>query len=274
MRTTIVAFASFLIFSGICSGQTQDTAPNQPKNKVSFGLELRWFYLDFRPRPVEVGNIPDSMRQVPVHKDDGYLGRKGEIVTIPADIIKPGLFVGYSPAIAPEISVGRFKTRGGISLNIPFYPKAVRGNGGSTRERHQYDSGTSRGTGTSLVYYAVNVSSKPTLGWLGEAEFIANDNWSFLAGYAISEYKLQIATGWDRFNDLQTYRKYDISHNQVEKRYVGFRIKPEDESGSGLVMVGVYSQKTTPTAAGQALNMRNGNSFFVAVAVSTTLGRR
>ena len=77
------------------------------------------------PGGIGVSNIPVEFRQVPVHKNDDYLGLAGKTVIIPADTIKLGPVIYFSPSFGPEVKIWRFKTRAGVSLvNLALAPKA------------------------------------------------------------------------------------------------------------------------------------------------------
>jgi len=259
------AILSFtLLFSGVCFGQSRG------ENKVNFGVELRWINFGFQASRVEVRNIPEFFRQVPVHEKDGHLNLPGQIVTVPSDMIKPGLVAFYSPTLAPEINVGRYTVRGGISMDIALKPHALKGNKDSTREVHQYDSGTSRGSGTSLAFYAIEAENKMKLGWLGEVEYRADDEYSFLAGYAVSKYDMRITNGWDRYNLLEIHSEYKISTSRVDKKYLGFRINSGSRT-SVLLLGGIYSEKMTPTSIGKTMNIKYGGSYFISFGFSISV---
>ncbi|MBI2670331.1 MAG: hypothetical protein HYX20_04275 [Candidatus Yanofskybacteria bacterium] len=269
MKIAVFLSTYIILCSNICPAQTA----KHFNNKARFGVEFRLLNFDFGPSNTKFSGLPLSMRQIPVHPDDGYLGLTGKIITVPSDTIKQGLLTAYSPTVAPEIRVSRFKLRAGISTLIPFLPKAKTANNGSTREIHQYDSGTSRGVGTSLVFYAIEASPNPKLGWLAETEFLAKDYISFLGGYAVSEYNLRVRTGWDRFNQLETYKNYPLASNQIQKKYLGARFKPPDSQTSFLVLGGIYNQNNHLEATSAQIKIDSGSSYFLSIGISFTFGK-
>lgn len=274
MRVASFFLSFYLLFSGICSGQSQVTTTRN----VKFGLNIRFISMDFSsPSNIEVSNIPALMRQVPVHKDDGYLGLPGKIISIPADKIKTTFYISYNPSFAPEIQLWRFRLRGGLNLNVPILPRAIKANYGSTREIHQYDSGTSRGEGTSLVYYAVVASPMPKIGWLGETAYCFNDGTALVAGYAVSRYDLQIRNGWDRFNSLETHNKFNIATNQSTKIYLGWDF-PNNRTTpiNWYFFAGKMINRSKPTSVGQNIKVSYDNSWFITIGIrsSFTWGKK
>lgn len=277
MKTITGLAICFLLFPSLVLGQqSPELDKKKEEKKFSLGLELRTLSFDFLPNQVEVSNIPLQLRQVPVHPNDGYLRLGEKIVTIPADTIKPALFCLFSPSVSPQATFWRLQFRGGINVTIPLAPFARTANNGSTREIHQYNSGTSRGYGTSLVFYAVTVSPKPVLGWLGEAEFQVSENLSFLTGFSTSGYNLRIRTGWDRYDSLETYKIYKLSSSDLQKKYVGIRIKPDhpETEGSLLILGGLTSTSVYPVQSSDSgTNLRFKSTYFVAIALAFTFGK-
>lgn len=279
MKTITGLAICFLLFPQLIFGQSVIGKNDKKKKDISWGIELRLVSFDFLPNQVEVSNIPLQFRQVPVHPNDGYLRLGGKIVTIPIDTIKPGLFCLYSVAAAPQVSSHRLTLRGGLNMTIPVMPFATKDNGGSTREIHQYDTGTERGVGTSLVFYAITVSPKPKIGWLSEAEISLSKSVSLVAGYSTSGYDLRIQTGWDRYDALETYKTYKISSQELQKKYAGIRFRFRDsggreESGSFLILGGVVSTNSRLSNQVQAdsINLHlQKNSYFISIVFPLTL---
>ena len=257
-----------LVLSCATYGQTA-----QKNRKVGFGFEVRFLNVDISSGRLEVDNIPKSMRTVPIHKDDGYLG-SGRDVVVPSDRIKPGLLLSYAPVLAPEITFSdRLTLRGGAVVSVGILPTASASNHGTTREVHQYDSGTERGVGTSFVYYAVTASQRPHFGWLAESELSVTESLSVIGGYESSGNSLKINTGWDRYNKLQTYKNYDIGVLETKKQYFGFRAGSKRGGASLLVVVGHNSRNFNSAPAGKDIGVKTGGGFCFTTGVSYRIRR-
>src|SRR3989344_1408733 len=260
---------SFVLFSPvICLAQEKERF-------FDLGMEVRLISFDFNSINVQVSDIPVQFRQIRVHKNDTYLGLNGRIVTVPGDTIKTGYFTQLSPSFGPELKIWRFKSLVGIVFfNFPIYPMATRENKNSTREIHQYDSETYRGTGTPLVFYAVDAAPLMSpVSWLTELEFSPEGPASMLVGLGESHFKLRIQNGWDRYDALETYENHDIFYGTFRKEYLGMRLKNKSDKPNGidtslLFILGRSSNNGRVPFSANGISVSLKDSYYINIALS------
>jgi len=212
VKTALIAIMAFAL---PLNGQKED---EQLKGN---GLGLRVDYLKFKFLPApKVKNVPEFVRQVPIHEDDAGAGR---VRTIPFDNLDPWLETMYSPSIGPEFRLGKFKLSAGIGISVPLTPAPKRGNSGSTREISQWFDDSDRGYGTALVFYGLNNVVIRTPYWYGEIEYLATRRFGLLAGFSEEKYRSEFVSGWDRYDALQQFKRYKVSDNKLDQVYSGFR---------------------------------------------------
>lgn len=265
MRLISKVFLAFLMIPAIM--HADDSGSTTAKKSI---LGLRFDILSFRLMPSltdKVSNVPEFIRQVPIHKDDIGAGR---IRTIPFDSLNPGFLTTFNPSVGPELNLGRIKIIGGVGLSLPITPRAGKKNSGSTREISQRGNNSARGTGTALVFYSLEKTIRwlhPK--WFGELEFGVNKRLALFGGYAQSYNSTEFRSGWDRYNRLQTFKRYRISEDRINENYLGVRLYSSDRDVSFFAYGGTVKQNANYTNLGEMLDLiRNHTGYSIGIGVS------
>ncbi len=265
--------------------------------QISFGVDVRIpTIVSKRYVPTTLENVPEFVRKVPVHKNDGGAGR---IIIIPDGTIQPRVNDSPNPylhphinsvmlgaSVAPQITVGRLTARVGSAAYLRSGYKfwlhdaaalqdeaATKGMPytGPIREWSQWGQNSLRGYGTALVYYAAEL--KPKLPELyGEVEIGPFKYVSAVAGYSRMNYDLNLSSGWDRWDSLdEKYAEYPAMKVGIRREYFGVRLScrfdsescgdGESKSRLGIeFLVNHLSHSDQPIWQGYPVNLRYAQS--------------
>jgi hypothetical protein len=187
-----------------------------------FGLELRPADIQSFPNYLQqIGNVPVSLRTVPIHSGDPGAGNPA---VIPVNAVQPGSYVPFSVSAAPEIGYRRLTFRGGVIFSpAALRPQPEEASSGSTQEYNYIQGGNSRGYGAALVYYAGLVRPALTPGVFGEAEIRLGGGFSVILGYRRSTANVEIQQGWDRYDALETHQTLRLSTDTLQQPCAGLR---------------------------------------------------
>lgn len=225
-----------------------------------FGLQVQVGSFFTQDRPPTDFTIPESLRTVPTHPDDGY--PPGTQWTIPMPHFTtndPEIAPQGVVAIAPEFTIWRVTARAGARIVPgPSLTSSKPMPGDSIPEINQ--EGTSdRGYGQSLVYYFVYWQPKvlTTARPFEELELRINKWVSLIGGYGktASAEGVALENGWDRYDAFQTHLTQEIASVEqnsgpfygavriaVGGPFVGFRIGyTSTRSRLTLAYPGVYT---------------------------------
>lgn len=257
MKRPIIIFIGvvvFILLAGRIYAQNEDNKKKK-NGLVSFGLDIRIpSFVSKTYVPTTLSNVPEFVRQVPIHKDDSS---SGKIITIPNSTVQPcAYFVDEPPSalnpskitaspvmwgasVAPQITIGWLKARAGVSfyqvrkdnswlLESAYAQDETATKGlpytGPLREWSEWGSNSLRGFGTALVYYAAELKPKfPE--WFGEIEIGPFKYLSGVVGYTQRDYNLNLWSGWDRYNSLtEVYKKFPPIAVRTQREYFGVRL--------------------------------------------------
>lgn len=242
------------------------------KSNFGFGIEAKLFGADATfNESTKVSDIPLNLRQVPSHPEDTWIyGSRRVIRTIPSDtIIFNGSNVGQNFAFSPELTVWRLRARSGVNFFVGGSGDGPsKDSDNTTREMNQY-GGSSRGYGTSLVYYSVYSKSSRKPGINNEVDFDIGNDLLLIAGYSWRNYNLVAQSGYDRWDSLEEYSTSVVSENKFVKRYAGFGWQPDlsddNTNNRPLTISAVVGKgKTTAnlTGAGTGMKVEYGRPWF------------
>ncbi|MFH1452191.1 MAG: hypothetical protein ABIF88_03395 [archaeon] len=191
-------------------GQTLDSEKDKPEEGLHQYFEAGPVYRHALVQNVR--DVPEEIRDVPIHSDDGYASGKGG--PIPSDDINVGprtggffRYGGRMPVIKDtlfaklgiEVELGGIFTSDKPSRN---YTNAV---------------GTSqRGRGAALTYYSIHTKSGPN--WnsslipkiVGGLELELSDSVTVGANYSIWREDLVAETGYDRYDSLEHRSSFNL----------------------------------------------------------------
>ncbi len=192
------------------------------------GLEIQaGVFFDQRPAPTLFTGIPQNLRTVPTHPDDGYPA--GTMWTIPnpsyalSDPRAPGPTF-YS--IAPQYSFWRVSVRGGVRIVPAATISVTKPMAGDTIPEINQEGTAERGYGQSLVYYFLYWGPKATgqVRPFAEAELRVFRFVSIIGGFVPyrSESSVFLENGWDRYDAFETHGSQSVaSIRQQSHGYYG-----------------------------------------------------
>jgi hypothetical protein len=194
--------------------------------------------LGFDRRPASVIYIPQDLRIVPTHKDDGTVRQR----TIPHETIDIPAQTLFTLSMGPQWRMGFLKLRGGLNLAFDIKSGSEPLTGGII-EWGQFANNDSRGTGTSLVYVKVLT---PQVAWgpYAEAE-VGSNRIGIIGGYSRMMSKLKYENGWDRYNEFEVRESLD-GINSRSQLYIGGQISPyaSELVGIAIRVVGGMTEDT------------------------------
>lgn len=189
---------------------------------MSVGIESNLCYKT--DNPIVLENIPYEIRNVPKHHDD-YVPNSN-MGPIDIDVMKQSRL--WLTPITLLMSVGLAKdaceleSGGFVSVNITAQK--------NTERNYTSAPGTNtRGYGAALTYIKLNDVSY-TYGYFAtfrakvghvkkDSKMFRDKNVYLFAGYNKSWETLSIKTGWDRYDKLERYKKFNVGYftnNQIE----------------------------------------------------------
>jgi hypothetical protein len=179
--------------------EKENETASKPKLHYGFAITASG-YGDF-----EVSNVPESVRAVPLHRDDSYISSL-PFATRP--IVDDGLGnFSFSSVGFDLIATYRWLELGG---RLSYVAVA------SDRVQQNQLGGTERGTGTSLRFYELEARNPvdllvtagiriplvpPRVGWSGIRLVLGGE-------YDPIGTALQFRTGWDRFGEDENWRHF------------------------------------------------------------------
>lgn len=197
------------------------TVPNSPidiwgahdHSKISIHILVRGSWPGIQTPITTIGSFPLSVRQIPGHKDDPWVGR---IFTVP-----DATFTEVNPMISVNGMFGgsvTFYDRLTVRLGITFINILDKSLGENyiandpTSSGHPYFreinqlNQPNRGVGTALVYYELTPhweTNKTLLVPTPEIEVKIARGLSMLGGYYQYGYGYNVVRGYDRYNSLE-----------------------------------------------------------------------
>jgi hypothetical protein len=193
-----------------------------------FGLEFQLgSFAGMRAAPTLFSNIPQALRTVPTHPDDGY--PPGTAWTIPTASysmndpqLQPHIFFSF----APQFTLSRFTVRAGLKIVPAVEIESAKPTAGSTVPEVNQQGTADRGFGESLVYYFLYWSPKASgqTKPFAEAEFRVHRLVSLIGGYDPyrSTFDVLFENGWDRYDAFQTHMTQTLaSVSQAASHYYG-----------------------------------------------------
>ena len=238
------------LFPATSNAQTTDSGPAFPPSR-RFSLEWRIPMLQVVPRmPGRFSNLPLSVRTIPQHKDDTWFCCLGTPRIVPDRTVSSVLYSNLAVAVAPQVNFRRGILTFGTNFSGWQLPEAVRGSYWTTVEINQF--GTSeRGGGTSLVGTAIvarkRIYANPFVEWEFPIKKVPGR--SILVGYAYTKIDISIRAFYDRYDSLETYKRYTISDSGLHELYVGAHT-----SRYFLCAIGLVYQQPHLTDVGRSMN--------------------
>jgi len=173
-------------------------------------------------RPVvHVKNIPEYIRNVPVHPNDDY-AKKNQ------GPIKDGISV--NPMVEIPLKAGiSIETKSGASLDISGKLSVPLGFIVNRNERNYTDDvgSDNRGEGAALTYYDAAYGPLFIPGIEAEVYIPLRDTGKkdigAIVGAGYRKYDLNINTGWDRFDACEHRRQYNVGSIEEKSLYAGVR---------------------------------------------------
>jgi hypothetical protein len=267
-------FLAAFVGSGLAqTGAEKETKPKPKIFELELGVRARMGAIQ-----QHIGFIiPESLRQVLCHPDD-YCGQP--LITIPYASVDTTRNIFE---ITGQFTIGarirdRLTIRGGISSpimnffgeNFPIdpYTDLERINRPYFREINLQGT-PDRGSGRSLVYYAVPRKKYSLPGFLGEVELRISPLISVIAGASVDYTSYAFERGYDRYNALSPLEHRNFVRIANFSPYVGLGLLEREENARfGAI---IYAGPIIPTASfapgfeGVQLH-RNGWGFKVGVA--------
>ncbi len=164
-------------------------------------------------------NIPEYMRDVPIHPDDG--GGK-------AGVISDGIKI--YPLMDFALKTGlSFETKSGASLNVSGR-FSIPASGYPKERDYMVNIGEDKKSeGSALTYYAVGYGPIVIPGidadiYIPIKPIDSEVNLGAIVGAGYRKYDLEVQTGWDRFSNFQGRRDYKIGDVEEKSFYTGVRI--------------------------------------------------
>ncbi|MDP3954425.1 MAG: hypothetical protein Q8Q06_03340 [bacterium] len=227
--------ASLLMVPFCLVGQNNDSAFDKVSTGWGFELKAVRQFTNNNPGALTFSDVPESLRTVPTHKDDGWFGKPGSPRVIPYstfNVSDPMMSGFWSTRLAPQYTIWRVTVRGGVNVNPKSQFKTKRPRAGDFDTYHAVNQHgkPQRGTGASLVYYSIywdNPDSRSTVNPFGEVELRLNKFLSVFSGYSSSETsaRLILENGYDRWNSLEKYSTTDFATISTKTaHYFGVRI--------------------------------------------------
>jgi hypothetical protein len=203
MKKVILIITLIIPFNGVVNAQNDNAIAfhSNYRNGLSLGANL-FYSLAFESNKFNVSNMPESIRNVPIHNDDRNIPTSDGPIN---DALIHGnawklLMLGFSTQV--RFKAGDFKAEIGgkvsYNYNLAFTDEIA--------ERNYTNApGTpERGEGAALTYYTV---------YAGGFEYGPYAKISF-GFFGIEDYfdfsSIRAKTGWDRYDALQTHTTYPL----------------------------------------------------------------
>ena len=223
IKRKIASYAGIAALSLAAAGcAPNDMAVDNVKPFFSGGIEMS--------KPiVHVKNIPEYIRNVPVHPDDDYAkDNRGPI--------HDGISV--YPMVEIPLKAGvSVETKSGVSVDVYGKLSMPLGFIVNRNERNYTDDvgSDNRGEGAALTYYDVAYGPLfiPGIGadvYIPLGEVSKEKNIGAIVGAGYRKYDVNVNTGWDRFDKCEHRRQYNIGSIEETSFYAGVRFIDSDKN--------------------------------------------
>jgi len=225
--------------------------------------------LNFSNPVDKVSNVPEVVRDVPIHRDDGYVNRANQGPIAKDSVKTPVLFeiglakVGLETKITEHAYLDVF---GNVSLNASSF-----GAGDENERNYTNAVGTEkRGYGAALTYWRARYGPLFIPGLGAELRIPLNEGkkgTELLLGGTIRRYNLEAENGWDRWNKHEKYKTYRLGEVTDKTIYTGILIKDRlsDKFGGGF-KIGADFADFKADSKYPGVKAKTGNpSYFISV---------
>lgn len=248
---------------------------------LGWGIELRAIPLSFHREPVTaILHLPLNVRTVPIHPDDGSGVRVFDDSWL--DVYPNQAPTGYFPdllrneySVLPQIKIGRARFKAGVTVPLgleEWTPNIEDAREGSKHITELNYFGNGRGFGTALVYLAARSRRSRLVQPMLELEIQVADSLAIQVGIVSREYRVEVETGWDRHDALETYHTYDAGKVNVEQFFIGIDGYVDgDDRANVFAHVGLATPVLKPNLGFAGLRGRMSRRPFVNLGLSLRL---
>lgn len=201
--------------------------PALAQEKGAYGFATAGMDFLLEPGRAKVTYTAEPIRDVPAHSDDSWVGSESAKPINNKTLNYPPFVWGLEGVAALGYDSGAVDFSLGTRLSYPILTVPIE----DIEERNYMgNSGTKdRGYGTALTYYGFRDNfltgfDALTPGVYARLKFPKLHE-SFFLEYALDFRKLTIDTGYDRYNSLDTRKRYDLADQKVHSLRAGLEDK-------------------------------------------------
>ena len=245
--------------------------------------------MNYEPNQAIISNVPEYIRNVPIHPDDNYVNRKNIAPIEDTNLKYPPLSFRFKGDLSLRYYEEDYVVQFGGNINAiivsPF---------GGIKSRNYTDKVGSeeRGDKAALTYYGfvdditggLNIIYPglcfkiliPYNNYYLKNERMLNDDHYLFLEYDVDFFKLNLKNGWDRYNDLETkeiFRIADLIKHKI-KLGVGININEGLRLGEGhylTLFLGYVISNTKPTSIGKEIDLTTRNHFLVGAGIDVRI---
>ncbi len=242
--------------------QAQEKSDKTSKIESFFSIDLGIYET---PLINKVENIPLKIRNVPKHPADDYVNDKN-VAPIESDNIKLAYRMSWlNPKIGCRSSFLDENIMVKLGMGLDFYPAGIFFFDYTTKERNyvHYPGTEKRGTGEALTYYSIHpICLEPNI--FSEIETNIAEKIKLGLGYKLSKVNIIAENGWDRYNQLERRKKYNLSGLVYGKPYISLIYGEKDDVQIALFFGLNNLIKKRFTNLGKQMNIDfNNKAWFV-----------
>jgi hypothetical protein len=217
----------------------QQLTQNQPKKPglIDARLEFRFYGFGFKPIPKVRMNLPEEVRTVPVHVEDGtgsrvfpndqYIARRDFSSNLP-------LFGKLQYEVMPGLRIWRVVAKAGFLFQVPIFEEVLPNVRDVQYAPNDYVHelnvfGQGRGYGSSLVYLSPYITDQDYVDWPLELEFKITKDAFLTFGSVTHHLSVEAETGWDRYDDFEKFKTHKLGQIKMEQKSIGIMFKTDDD---------------------------------------------
>ncbi len=176
-----------------------------------------------------VKDVPENIRSVPIHSDDGY-AREENNGPIPKNSSRlPPLMEFRFLKSGLEIQLDGNKTLdiyGDLSFNTNQYLNCQIDE--NERNYTNHPGTNKRGHGAALTYWGASYGPGFIPGIKVDLNFKDEKEDTFFIGAGYRKYDIEAETGWDRHDDLERRKNFELGEIEEKSFYIGWKTNNED----------------------------------------------
>lgn len=231
---------------------------------------------------VKSAQVPLKLRDIPSHPHDDYVPISNVAPISDKEVGRFGKeFLPVDFEILGGVSINdSISIKAGIGCEIDWLTEIINGSYGEVHERDYAENPGSeeRGEHSALTYYRIcntymadwNKMVKPYIS--AEVQF-SSDSITLGMGYKIDWEHVIAENGWDRFNEYERWKQYDVANLVVGTPYVSLnwpfdKLKEGSYATIDLGFPEVIQKSVT--GFGKEMDLEFGNAWSIGLGVTTT----